>query len=230
MGIVLHDLAGDGDRRFSPYCWRIRMALAHKGLDYDTAPVTFSDIPGIGGGDHKTVPVLEDDGTFISESFDIACYLEEQYESRGTLFGGEGGKAACRFIESWANATLTPIIARACVKDIHDLIEEKDKPYFRETREKRLGGGLEDLQSQRDAHIENLHQALMPLHVMLGKQDWIGGIQPLYHDYIVFGTLQWPRVTSKVPLLKEDSRVAEWFERMLNLYDRLGAKMPARAA
>jgi len=33
MTIVLHDLTGADDRRFSPNCWRTRMALAHKGLE-----------------------------------------------------------------------------------------------------------------------------------------------------------------------------------------------------
>ena len=33
----MHDLAGaDPAVRFSPYCWRVRMALAHKGLDVET--------------------------------------------------------------------------------------------------------------------------------------------------------------------------------------------------
>ena len=93
----------------------------------------------------------------------------------------------------------------------------------------RLGGTLEDIQSGREARIEELYAVLTPLRVMLGKQPWIGGDQPLYHDYIVFGTLQWPRVTSKLALLKQDDKVTEWFGRMLGLYDGLGASMPAAA-
>jgi Glutathione S-transferase, N-terminal domain len=37
MGMQLYDLAGaDLERRFSPYCWRIKLALMHKGLPFDT--------------------------------------------------------------------------------------------------------------------------------------------------------------------------------------------------
>jgi hypothetical protein len=37
MAIKLYDLAGaETDRRFSPYCWRARMALAYKGLEVET--------------------------------------------------------------------------------------------------------------------------------------------------------------------------------------------------
>lgn len=35
MAITLYELAGaDADRRFSPFSWRVRMALLHKGLSF----------------------------------------------------------------------------------------------------------------------------------------------------------------------------------------------------
>jgi hypothetical protein len=44
MGLQLYDLAGaEPERRFSPYCWRSKMALAHKGLPFDTIPWRFTD-------------------------------------------------------------------------------------------------------------------------------------------------------------------------------------------
>jgi Glutathione S-transferase, N-terminal domain len=37
MSLRLYDLAGaQPERRFSPYCWRIRLALAHKSLPVET--------------------------------------------------------------------------------------------------------------------------------------------------------------------------------------------------
>ena len=43
-GAGLQELAAaDPDRRFSPFCWRIRMALAHKGLDVNTVAWHFAD-------------------------------------------------------------------------------------------------------------------------------------------------------------------------------------------
>jgi len=44
MTITLYDLAGaEPDRRFSPFCWRTRLALAHKGLAVETVPWRFSE-------------------------------------------------------------------------------------------------------------------------------------------------------------------------------------------
>jgi hypothetical protein len=35
--IILYELAGaNADLRFSPYCWRSRLALPHEGLDFET--------------------------------------------------------------------------------------------------------------------------------------------------------------------------------------------------
>ena len=44
MTIRMYDLAGANPAvRFSPYCWRARRALAHKGLDVETNAWRFSD-------------------------------------------------------------------------------------------------------------------------------------------------------------------------------------------
>ena len=77
--IVFYELAGADGRRFSPHCWRTRMALAHKMLHYETVAVGFSEIASIGDGQHKTVPVIEDGGRFFGDSWTIANYLEEVY-------------------------------------------------------------------------------------------------------------------------------------------------------
>src|SRR3546814_19583617 len=43
MTRTLYELVGAEDRRFSPYCWRIRMALAHKGLHAELEPCRFTE-------------------------------------------------------------------------------------------------------------------------------------------------------------------------------------------
>src|SRR5437660_10442269 len=44
MPITLYDLAGiEAERRFSPFCWRAKMALAHKGLAVETVPWRFTE-------------------------------------------------------------------------------------------------------------------------------------------------------------------------------------------
>src|SRR5690348_18091718 len=77
VAIQLYDLAGaEDDRRFSPYCWRIRMALRHKGLEFETIPWRFTEKDVIAPHGSQTVPVLVDGGKAIYDSWTIAEYLD----------------------------------------------------------------------------------------------------------------------------------------------------------
>ena len=90
MTRLLYALCGeDPARQFSPHVWKVVMALAHKGLAWETAPVPFTGIPAIEGGATKTVPLLRDGDNLVSDSFAIALYLEEAYPDAPSLFGGE---------------------------------------------------------------------------------------------------------------------------------------------
>lgn len=102
MTITLYDLAGaDPDLRFSPYCWRTRFALAHKGLPVTTIPWRFSDKAVIAFSGQDRVPVIRDGDRIVSDSWAIACHLDAAYPTPG-LFGGAAGQAHARFINAWA--------------------------------------------------------------------------------------------------------------------------------
>jgi glutathione S-transferase len=89
----MHDLCGaDPARRFSPYCWRARLALAHKGLEVETLPWRFTDKAAIADSGQDRVPVLRDEARVVSDSWRIAEYLEDAYPDRPSLFGGPGGR------------------------------------------------------------------------------------------------------------------------------------------
>ena len=47
---------------------------------------------------------------------------------------------------------------------------------------------------------------------------------PAYPDYILFGSLMWPRTISTLELLDKDDVVYAWRERMLDLFDGMGRK------
>ena len=71
MTLRLYDLAGaDPNRRFSPYCWRVRLALAHKRLPVETIPWRFTEKAEIAPSGSKTVPVLVDGDRWIADFLD----------------------------------------------------------------------------------------------------------------------------------------------------------------
>ncbi len=227
----MYDLVGLEDRRFSPYCWRARMALAHKGLEYEARPTSFQQIKAIGDGGHGRVPVIEDGGRFVADSWEIAEYLDESYPDRPSLFGGANGRGLARFIDNWTTALMGEMI-QMTLADIHENLLPEDRGYFRESREKRFGKTLEEVVEGREAHRETLAAMLAPLRRTLGRQPFIGGERPHYADadYLVFGAFQWPRVVSPFTLLGEDDSVHTWFERCLDLHGGIGRAEPAKTA
>jgi glutathione S-transferase len=68
----LYELVLDNGRSSSPYVWRIRYALAHKGVPIESVPIGFTDIPKMFGERFKTVPIIEHGDTMLAESWDIA--------------------------------------------------------------------------------------------------------------------------------------------------------------
>jgi glutathione S-transferase len=69
----------DADR--CPYCARVRIVLAEKGLDYETVVVDLDDRPAwiYEKNPLGRVPVLEEDAFVLPESAVINEYLEERY-------------------------------------------------------------------------------------------------------------------------------------------------------
>lgn len=226
----LYELAGaDPERRFSPYCWRTRLALAHKQLPVETVAWRFTEKAAIAFSGQGKVPVLVDGETVISDSWAIAEYLERRYPERPSLFGGETGRAVTRFINQWTDGVLQAALARLLVPDVFAVLHDKDKAYFRESREKFFGCTLEALAARREAYREDLEEALRPLRSTLAKQPFLAGASPAYADHIVFGAFQWARLVSPQRLVEADDPLHAWQERLLDAYDGLARRVPALA-
>jgi len=219
MSRKLYDLAGaDPERRFSPYCWRAKLALAHKGLDVDTVPWRFTEKDAIAFSGQARVPVLVDGDNVVFDSWTIANYLEDTYPDRPSLFGGAGGRALARFVNNWVDVAVHGAMIRLLVLDIHDHAHNKDRGYFRESREKRLGMRLEDAVADRDQRVATFRQVLEPMRQTLKAQPYLCGDAPAYADYIVLGAFQWARCISAFRLIEADDPVALWRTRMLQLF------------
>lgn len=228
MTITLYDLAGaEPNRRFSPFCWRTRMALAHKGLEVETVPWRFTEkdkLPKPNGG---RVPVIVDGAQVVHDSSAIADYLETRYSERPSLFGDEVGRALTRFIQNWTETSLQPALVGFVVLDICRHAAQQDQPYFRQSREERFGRRLEDVVEDREARLPAFRESLAPLRRTLERQQFLAGAAPAYADYIVFGAFQWARAISDFELLAGDDPVATWRGCLLDLFGGMARKSPA---
>jgi glutathione S-transferase len=217
----LYELAGaQPERRFSPYCWRIVMALAHKGLDFEGVPWRFCDKEAIAFSGQGLVPVLVDGERTVADSWQIALYLEATYPDH-SLFGSAQAQGATQVFKFWCEQNVHPALMRLIVLDLYANIADSDKVYFRESRERRFGVTLEQLGADRTGPLAALRKALDSVRPVLVTQAFIGGKEPAFTDYILFGAFQWARVMSPVRLLEPDDPMFAWRERMLDLYGGL---------
>ena len=229
MSILLYELVGRDDRRFSPYCWRARMALAHKRLEARRAPVKFTDKEKIAFSGQKLVPIMVDGETTVADSWAIACHLEDRYPDRPSLFGGPQARGLALFLNDWVAQALHPALMRVIIGDVFASVHADDRAYFRRTREARFGTSIEALHESRADHTAALERALAPLQTTLAAQPFLSGAAPAYADYIVFGALQWARLTSPWPLTEPDTALYAWREHMLDLHDGEARAAPAAA-
>lgn len=223
MTLRLYDLAGaDPNRRFSPYCWRIRLALAHKRLPVETIPWRFTEKAEIAPSGSKTVPVLVDGDRWIADSWTIANYLEDTYPDSPSLFGGAAARRLTRHYSSLADALVSAIFPFIAL-DILERVADRDREYFRTSREQRVGKTLEDFVANRDAKLPGFRASLAPLRT----SPFLGGDEPLYADYALFGQFQWARCISPCALLEEGDPVKLWRDRLLDCFDGLARKAVA---
>lgn len=220
--LKLYDLAGaEADRRFSPYCWRVKMALAHKGLAVETIPWRFTEKDAIAFSQQGRVPVLIDGERWVNDSWAIADYLETAYPERPSLFGGAQGRALARFHANWADSFLQAGMLKLVLLDIWEHVDPKDRDYFRKSREERFGKTLEEMVAGRDKSVLAFRDSLLPLRLTLKTQKFLGGETPLYADYAILGSFQWCRCISDFQLLAPDDPIYPWRQRMLGLFGGL---------
>jgi glutathione S-transferase len=100
------------DNPFSPFARKIRMALAFKGVPFESV-----DALAIGERERLAavnpraeVPVLVDDGVTIASSADIAAYLEDRFPAPALLPAAPADRAKARTWQRIADTALDAII------------------------------------------------------------------------------------------------------------------------
>ncbi|NET27917.1 MAG: glutathione S-transferase family protein [Okeania sp. SIO1I7] len=222
MKIKMYDLVGtENNRAFSPYYWRTRMALAHKQLEVERIPWHFTEKETIAFSGQEKVPVIVDGDQVVFDSWNIANYLEKSYPNQPSLFGCSQAKYQTLFIKNWDEKVLTPALLPMLIYNVFEHIDAKDKAYFRETREQKLGKPLEEFKEVKQSQIEHFRTILSPLRETLNQQPFLAGQKPNFADYIIFARFQFARSISPIKLLEINDSVNMWREKMLDLFNSL---------
>jgi glutathione S-transferase len=226
--ITLYDLLFDQDRRPSPYCWRTKLALKHKGLAWREEACGFTDKQKIAFAQSQTYPVIHDATQVVKDSWAIVQHLDSIYPDKPLM----PDRSYAQFVNGWADTLVNVAIFPIIVGDLMDRVRPQDRDYMLDSRGKRLGttdfAGFQ-ARAREKGGVAVFRNALEPARRVLKDQPFLSGAAPAYPDYILLGSFLWPRTLSPLELLDKDDVVYAWRERMLDQFDGFARKAPAAA-
>jgi len=187
----------------SQYSEKVRLILDYKGLEYRKIEVT----PGVGQlellqlSGQRQVPVLKDGDTVVSDSTEIAFYLERKYPEPALLPSQPRDRGLCLLIEEWADQSLGLNGRKALIgalnknDNFRTSILPPETPGFLKTLVGALPGDVLDILGAGvgfggDAVKEaqnSLKQDLEALCLMLQESPYLIGDRPTLADLAVAG-------------------------------------------
>ena len=227
MTLTMYERIGHEGRRPRPFSWRIRYALAHKGVEPEFRHVRFADVETIRSlsGQHF-VPIVTDGDRVIHDSWNITCYLEDHYPDRPPLFGGAGGRGLARLVNHWSDTVLGVAIRRLIAADFVLCLDPGDRDYYRHSREAAFGCALEEYCADRPRWLAEFASVTAPLERTLSEQPYFGGATPTYADYVLFSVFQYARLGCPDEFLAEGTALRRWRDGLVQAFDGLGDRYP----
>jgi glutathione S-transferase len=223
----LYELVLDHGRSVSPFVWRARMALAHKGFEPERVGIGYGGKAALAFSGQDRVPVLVDGETVVADSWRIARHLEDRYPDRPSLFGGPGGADLTRLFNHWCDSQQLRALFMLCCAPTFDLTPEEDRPYYRRSRFEWTGMTIEQIREA--GSVKQARAAMEPMRLMLAERPFLAGEAPAYADYCAFGGLMWARTTVG-GILEGDDPIEAWRQRMLDLFGGIARGAPCAEA
>lgn len=205
---VLFERRGANGLCPSTVCWRVRIALAVKGLEYQRRPMRFVDADDFAAElGTRQVPVLVDGKKTIVGSDSIAAHLDQ------TRIGPSVGPAndpgpSTDMLEADLGSRILPLAAQ----DMLSHLVPEDRDYYRSSREKRLGASFEALEAKRAAAELDLAFAIGRLDEALAARPYLAGDGPGWSDIVAFCFLFWIDHVSPRSMPELPDSVRAWYD------------------
>ncbi|POY72463.1 hypothetical protein BMF94_4289 [Rhodotorula taiwanensis] len=209
--VIFYDLVstheGPHPAAIPPNTWKGRLALLHKGVDFELKYLTFTELRAMApklGVERPVIPFIEfPDGKVISDSWNIAEWAEKEYPDKPSLWLPDAPapvkeddptlKLAKNYAQTFAEgfAAWVPTFELSAV-GIDALMPgtpetNPDKEYFRSDYKQRSKGAWQRLTSlDRDVVRERAKTALSPLEKVLAKSPFLCGDNSGFVDYVVY--------------------------------------------
>ncbi len=208
--IFLYDLSGKNGIRFSPPCWNVKLCFIHNNIDFDTIPIRFTEKNKLSFSDHKLVPIVRYNEEVIYDSWKIFLWLNNKIKQI-KLIPNDQTKIFSHYLYFWTSKTLLPIIFKLIANDIPNILDEKDKQYFIQTREKIIKTTLKSLLIDKEKTKKRLFQSLIMFEKILTDNKFLNGNAPGLPDFIFFGNFIWAEKCSSENLFENLPNINKWY-------------------
>lgn len=179
--LLLYERAGVNGVCPSPSCWRVRVALAKKGLPHATKQMRFGEVDELEAETgSRTVPVLVVDGKPIVGSDEIAAQLDLMIS--GAKLRDPNADALLFGVESDLSNRILPLVAR----DMLPKLDASDQAYYQASREVKLEHDFDEIETKRGALQLDLAFAVGRLEKDLGGRKTFGANGPNWADIVIY--------------------------------------------
>lgn len=221
--VVLHQWV------ISPFCRKVRMVLALKGIAYRTEEyngLRARHVAGLSAA--GKLPVLDHDGERIQDSSAIVDFLEARYPAPSLFPTDPAERALALVLEDWADESLyfLEIYLRFAIPEVRpraiDLLCEGrpswERALFAPITIRRMRGKL-DAQGTGKLSRERVEslvgEQLDRLDALLARSGWLVGSSCTIADVAVGAQLGEIRRTSHLaPRIEAMPRVVAWLDRL----------------
>lgn len=221
--LVLHQF------EISPFCDKVRRILHYKRRAFDVREVPPTEtlvrlrrLNPVG-----KVPVLEHDGSVLSDSSEIARYLERVFPDPPVFPLDPRERALCHFLEDWADESLyfyelwLRFAVRENASEWSQRISHSEPPLLRQATERAVPAVMRNLlkvqglgRKSPEAVLDDLDRHLESLDAWL-EGDWLVGTHPTVADIATYSQLACVGETDDgAALLAHRPRVLAWMERV----------------
>ena len=240
--LVLYQPPGEGALSYSPYCNKVRWALALKGLAFDTVTTTaFGKYSRTG-----KLPVLAVDGERVHDSTEILARLERLCPEPALVPHDRRLAAQATMVEEWADESLCglmtyeraqhPDARRRMVagvlawKHLPSLLGPVVEARLRRSGRNRYGHlvplGAETVRAQLLRHLD-------AVDAMAEGRTWLVGESPTVADVAVASCLHIAhigRVDPILTLIASRRHVAAWLDRFFEKVGHTDTRTASAAA
>lgn len=222
--IRLYDLVLASGVTLSPFVWRTKLALKHKGFQIEDVETSYMGIRRILDGSYRRLPVIDDHGRIVPDSWDIARYLDQTYPDRPMLYRSEGERNFAKFLDGWMFRTIIHPWFTCFTLDQVKLVHEEDKAYVLDAHQNRIfkGRPLEEVVGDKEQRLLETRSLLDPIRAILKDTPWFAGDEPNQVDYVMLSHFLWCSSLASAPPLAKDDPLWDWLDRGLDLFGGIG--------